>query len=76
MGGDMETKREAPTVADAAMLAILREAVESAADRVIARKERDATPRVRTFTPGHLYLIIGSTAFILIVAIGALQGGH
>jgi hypothetical protein len=66
----MEAKDE-----DVAMLAILRESMEAAADRLIAEKERariPKEPRVH-LTPGHVYLIIGCTALLLIVIVGAVS---
>lgn len=72
MGDDME--KEGLTVTDAAILAIIKEMTEAAADRVIAQRERAAEPNRRILTAGHLYLIIGCTMLLLVTAIGAFGG--
>lgn len=59
---------------DAAILAIIKEMTESAADRIIANKEREK-PLRRILTPGHMYFIIGCITLLALVAAGAFTKG-
>lgn len=70
----METKQECEiSLKDAAILAILKESMESAADRVIAERERKAEPKPHVFNAGHVYLLIGCFTLIALVVAGALS---
>jgi hypothetical protein len=68
--GDME-----PGDRDAAMMAILNEAVNAAADRLIEKQVRKDQPSHIKLTVGHIYFILGSLVLIIIAIIGALSGG-
>lgn len=63
-------------------VAILREALDSAADRIIAKRDhpeasKDRCPscgrRARVFTTGQVYAAMLSTLFLMVFIVGAIQ---
>lgn len=54
-------------------MAILKESMESAADRVIADRECKAEPKPHILNAGHVYLLIGCFTLIALVVAGALS---
>lgn len=69
----METQQTEMSPKDAAIMAILKESMESAADRVIADRERKAEPKPHILNAGHVYLLIGCFTLIALVVAGALS---
>lgn len=74
MGEEMEAQKAELSTSDAALIAILRESAEAAADRIIAQQAREAaTPERHLLLPGHVYLIIGCVTLLALTVAGALS---
>lgn len=79
MTADLDHRTEGEMASDPTVL-IVKEALNEAVDRLKTKEERSAKKsscpacgrRLGPFTPGHIYLLIGVAALMLLVIVGAV----